>query len=65
MGDERMGKVGGWGKEGDEMVNGKKDGWRGERWMDRWRGERARRQRNERVGRQKDGGKGTEVWVDE
>lgn len=22
-------------KEGDEMVNGKKDGWRGERWMDR------------------------------
>lgn len=31
--------------------------------MDKWKGERARRQRNERVGRQKDGGKGDRVWM--
>lgn len=39
VGDERMGRWEGGEREGDEMVNGKKDGWRGERWMDRWRGE--------------------------
>jgi len=35
LGDEYMGRWEDGKKEGDEMVNGKKDGWRGERWMDR------------------------------